>query len=77
MAMVSMKWSFIRSARGGIIHKGDYHGAGSEAYKLDGTFLWRINLGKNIAKRIIPSLWYMIWIVTAEQNSPAKHGWND
>ena len=34
-----------------------------QAYRLDGTLLWEINLGKNIREgHIIPSLWSMTWM---------------
>ena len=44
-----------------------------DAYRLDGTRLWRIDLGKNIRSvRIIRSSWSTIWTVTARPRSFAK-----
>lgn len=44
-----------------------------DAYKLNGTRLWRIDLGKNIRQvRTTHSLWCMTWMEMAKQNWRAK-----
>ncbi len=44
-----------------------------DAYKLDGTLMWRIDLGINIrAAHITHSSWFTIWTATAGLKSPAR-----
>jgi len=44
-----------------------------DAYKLNGTRLWRIDLGRNIrAGATIPSLWFMTLTATARQRLHAR-----